>query len=170
MERVELPMRLNSSATSSPLPQHERLPNTFSTVVRLRWIRPVVRQAKMSVYLSRSNLQFILGVEVIVMFSSSYPAPASRRRPMQAYSMLRGAAAPPDMVPKLFRSLPEPNAIMLHDPQLAIRSSFLQRRRGPSNIAEHSRLVLRLEPENDNSGVLFRRVGADVAEIEIERD
>lgn len=74
------------------------------------------------------------------------------------------------MVPKLFRPLPEPDTIMLHNPQLAVRASFLQRRRGPPNIAEHSRFVLSLEPKHDYPGVLARWIGADVAEIEVERD
>jgi hypothetical protein len=59
---------------------------------------------------------------------------------------------------------------MLHDPQLAIRTSLIEGRQEAPNVAQDSPFVLRFEPEHDNPGVLIRWIGPDLAEIQIERD
>lgn len=67
-------------------------------------------------------------------------------------------------------ALPKANSIAINDPQLAQRASVRERCRQPPDIAEHTRFILALESQDDDPGMLARWVGANVREIQIQRD
>ena len=62
----------------------------------------------------------------------------------------------------------ETNSIRFHDPEFSSRRSVRQRQDEPFHQPQNHAFVLPLGPEDDNPGVLRGRIGADVAEIQVE--
>jgi hypothetical protein len=67
-------------------------------------------------------------------------------------------------------SNPESYAIGFHDPKLACRRSVSQGQDDPMHQSEDGVFVLPLRPDNNDPGVVCRRVCPDVGEIQVQRD
>jgi hypothetical protein len=65
-------------------------------------------------------------------------------------------------------TLPEADSIPFNDPQFTHRASLIQNCRNPPHVRYDSFLILRLQPEHDNPGVLIRRICPNIREIQIK--
>ena len=65
-------------------------------------------------------------------------------------------------------AVPKAYATILDNPQLRHRASAVQRGHNPPDIRDYGSFVLLFEPQNDNSGVLVRRVRLNIGEVQIK--
>ena len=64
-------------------------------------------------------------------------------------------------------TLTEANPIVANDPQLASRITALECQGQSTNVSEHSELLPVFEPQNDDSGVLAKRVRPNVRKVQV---
>ena len=65
---------------------------------------------------------------------------------------------------------PETHAVAFNDPQLTVRCSRGQESGNASHVFQDGRLVLRLEPQHDNAGIIAGRICLNIGEVQIQRE